>query len=141
MFLTCITNRSVDLASNQRPRGETDGTVYPLNIGSTYAVLGMGLWEHILTVLVRDEYGYPCFAPAGLFAAGTSPIPESWSFGLFSGIRASGTDVWTDPRGAVWGYFELVNDEDHAGALGEHQPDALAIFVDRAHQADALREQ
>jgi hypothetical protein len=138
MLLTCVTNRSSSLSDHQRPRGETDRSVYPLTVGARYVVVGMGLWENILSVLVRDDWGGPCFAPAGLFELGVHRLPSGWLFGLFSGIRASGQQIWTDPRSAVWGYPELVNDPAHAGALEEGEAAALSVFAVRMEQAERV---
>ena len=134
---TCIDNRAASLSDYQRPRGDLDHSVYPLTPGLGYQVLGMVLWENVLSVLVRGDWGVPCYAPAGLFELATWEIPAGWKFGLFSGIRASGTDLWTDPYGAAWGYSEFVDDPAHGAALAEGDPAALAIFAERLAEAEA----
>lgn len=139
MFVTCLHNRAVMLSDHQRPRGSVEHSEYPLTIGKSYAALGMVLWENVLSFLVPDDWGGPCFAPAGLFDLGTWELPAGWSFGLFSGIRASGRDIWTDPYGAAWGYAEFVHDTDHGVALAERDEDALAVFYRRVAEAQALR--
>jgi hypothetical protein len=101
---------------------------YPLTVGSEYVVVGMGLWENVLFVLVRDDWGKPCFARAGLFELGSGEIPAGWRFALCPGIRASGRELWVQPCGAVWGYDELVDKPEHLGELAERVPEALAIF-------------
>lgn len=128
MLLTCLDNRAAALADHQRPRGTVENSTYPLTAGATYPVLGMLLWENVLSFLVPDDGGGPCFAPAGLFNLGSWLMPEGWSFGLFSGIRASGRSLWTDPYGAAWGYTEFVHDPDHGVGLAERDESALAIF-------------
>lgn len=136
MRVMCVFKQASKLADHQRGRTLNVDTTYPLTIGKSYVVLGMGLWENILSILVPDDWGGPCFAPAGLFELGYHDIPSDWKFGLFSGIRASGKEVWTDPRGATWGYTELVNDPAHAAALEEREPDALAVFSARVTEAE-----
>jgi hypothetical protein len=101
---------------------------YPLTVGSEYVVAGMGLWENVLFVLVRDDWGKPCLARAGLFELGSGEIPEGWRFALCPGIRATGRELWVQPDGAVWGYDELVDDPEHLGELAERVPNALAVF-------------
>lgn len=135
MFLTCVDNRAVTLSDHQRPRGAVENSTYPLTAGRMYPVLGMVLWENVLSLLVPDDWGGPCYAPAGLFDLGAWELPKSWSFGLFSGIRASGRDLWADPYGAAWGYAEFVHDPDHGAGLAEQDEGALEIF--NAHLAEA----
>lgn len=101
---------------------------YPLTVGSEYVVVGMGIWENVLFVLVRDDWGKPCFARAALFEIGPQGVPAGWQFTLGPGIHATGRALWVQPCGAVWGYEELTDDPAHAGALEERDPNALAIF-------------
>ncbi len=141
MKLTCAFNRSSALPDEQRGRMVDVDETYPLTVGSEYVVVGMGLWENVLFVLVRDDWGKPCFARAGLFELGSDDVPDGWRFALCPGIRASGRELWVQPCGAVWGYDELVDDPAHLSALEERDPDALAIFERRmaavlADQAD-----
>lgn len=128
MRLTCAFNRSSALPEEQRGRMADVEETYPLTVASEYVVLGMGLWENVLSVLVRDDWGKPCFARAGLFELGSGEMPEGWRFALGPGIRATGRELWMQPCGAVWGYARLVDDPAHAAALEERDPEALAIF-------------
>lgn len=139
MFLTCIDNRASALSDHQRPRGSVENSTYPLTVGTSYPVLGMLLWENVLSVLVPDDWGGPCYAPAGLFDLGAWEMPTGWAFGLFSGIRASGVDLWTDPYGAAWGYSEFVHDPEHGSGLAERDEDALAVFRQRVAEAESTR--
>ncbi|MBB5838491.1 hypothetical protein [Kribbella italica] len=61
----------------------------------------------------------------------------NWRFGLFSGIRAAGTELWIDPYGAAWGYPEFVEDPQHGTGLAERDDAALAIFFQRLGEAKA----
>lgn len=140
MLLTCVDNRASALSDHQQPRGNVDASAYPISAGKKYVVLGMLLWENVLSFLVRDDWGGPCYAPAGLFDLGTWQMPPHWRFGLFSGIRASGRDLWTDPYGAAWGYAEFVEDEQHGTGLAEREDAALAIFAERVREAEGALE-
>ena len=113
--------------------------MYPITPGTEYALVGMLLWENILSVLVQDDWGGPCYAPAACFDLGVAAIPDDWRFGLFSGIRASGTEVWSDPYGAAWGYPEFVDDPGHGTALAEGDAAAVAIFAARVAAADSAK--
>ena len=134
MRAVCVSNDPKQLADHQRGRAAEFESEYPLVVGKTYVVLGMGIWENVFEFLVRDDWGGPCFAPAGFFDVLTAPIPEGWLFGLRAGVHASGRDLWTSPGVAVWGYPELVGEPGHAGALQEQEPEALALF-DRYYEA------
>lgn len=140
MEFKCIGNRASSLSDHQRPRGSVENSTYPITAGRSYPVLGMLLWENVLSVLVPDDWGGPCYAPAGLFDLGTWEVPAGWAFGLFSGIRASGEALWVDPYGAAWGYPEFVHDPDHGARLAEREAKALAIFAERVRQAEVARE-
>jgi hypothetical protein len=98
--------------------------------------VGILLDENQLSFLVRDDWGGPCFAPAGLFELGTFEIPSGWEFGLLSGVRASGRELWSDPAQAVWGYPELVRDPQHGAGLAERDPAAIAVFAARVSAAE-----
>lgn len=76
MFLTCVDNRAVTLSDHQRPRGAVENSTYPLTAGRMYPVLGMVLWGNVLSLLVPDDWGGPCYAPAGLFDLGLGNCPR-----------------------------------------------------------------
>ena len=128
MRAVCVSNDPKRQVDHQRSRGAEFESEYPLTVGETYLVLGMSIWENVFEFLVRDDWGGPCFAPAGFFELLTAPIPEGWLFGLRAGVHASGRDLWTSPGIAVWGYPELVEEQGHAGALQEQEPEALYLF-------------
>lgn len=137
MRLLCADNSAGFLSDHQRPRGSTERSEYPLSAGRHYVAVGVLLDENQLSVLVRDDWGGPCFAPAGLFELGVFNIPPDWKFGLLPGTRASGRELWSDPAQAVWGYSELVRDPCHGAGLAERDPSAVAIFAERVAAAEA----
>lgn len=139
MLLICIANTASTLADHQRPRGTVENSKYPITAGKSYPVLGMLLYENVLTLLVPDDWGGPCFAPAGLFDTGTWEMPAGWAFGIFPGIRASGRDLWSDPYEAAWGYHEFINDPEHGDGLIEREEKALEIFAARVREAEGTR--
>ena len=98
-------------------------------------VLGMGIWENVLSFLVTDDFQMPCFAPGGLFELDLLEFPDGWVFRLCTGVRASGRDLWSDPCAAVWGYRELVEDPTHAAALEDREEHALGVFERRRAEA------
>ena len=136
MKAVCRYNSSSRLADHHRGRFSSIESTYPLTVGGEYVVVGMGIWENVLSYLVCDDIGVPTFAPSGLFdPEDVEVIPPGWEFALRGGISAEGTELWTNPCAAVWGYHELVADPSHAGALEEGDDEARAIF------REALRRQ
>ncbi len=127
MIAVCIHNRGSQLADHQRGRFTSFDERYDLTIGSPYEVLGMGIFETTLCLLVQDDWGGPFFFPAGLFDCRDQALPASWRFSLLEAIAYSGRDLWTRCI-AVWGYDELVNDPTHMEGLGNLDERALRIF-------------
>lgn len=136
MQAVCVANDPQALADHQRSRAVAIESEYPLTPGKVYVVVGMMISERVFYFLVRDDWGGPCFAPAGFFEASGEAVPAGWRFGLGTGIRATGRDLWTDPRVATWGYPRLVDDPDHAAALLDLEADALEIFEAQFATAD-----
>ncbi len=129
MKIVCRSTNSFALPLPQRGRLKDIDQNYPVTGGHEYQVLGMHLWENVLSLLVLDDRGLPCFVPAGLFALGDHVMPQHWKFGLKQGIQEEdGPGLWSNPLGAIWGYTELVSDEGHSDALLENDVGALAIF-------------
>lgn len=127
MKAVCVHKVSTELADHQQGRFAKVESRYDLTLGKAYLVLGMGVWETVLQVLVRDDFGTPCFCPAALFEIEEQPFPSDWHFALEDGIRLSGVAAWTHWI-AVWGYKELVVNRSHGSDLGERNPEALAVF-------------
>ncbi len=81
--------------------------VFDLEIGREYIIMGMGIFETHLSVLVCDDTGKPNWLPIGLFEFPHEELPSGWEFSLCDPKAASGGDSsnrWV----AKWGYRELV---------------------------------
>jgi hypothetical protein len=89
----------------------------------------MVLWETMLWLLVRANDGYPLNAPAGLFERAGTTVPSEWRFVVGAGARLSGTALWSEPIVAVWGYSELVDDNEHLERLFDGGSDAVETFL------------
>jgi len=131
----CVFDSSVALADHQRGRlGEVE-SVFAVTAGQSYQLLGMGIWDDVLTFLIAGSDDLPMFLPAGLFQPASIALPSDWYFRLNVGIQLSGRSRWTEPCTALWGYRELVEDDLHAPALEEMQPHALRVFARRLSEA------
>jgi len=133
MIARCVHNTGVALGEPSRGDFYTTETVFNLEVGKDYILLGLGIFETILLALVRDETGKPNWLPVGLFELEDTRIPTGWEFGILDSAAASGGDPanrWV----ARWGYPELVRNEAHCDALLDRDPRALAVF-DREWQA------
>ncbi len=128
MIVTCLHTGSLELADHQRGRFTALHSDYPLTRGTEYVALGMGIWETVLHVLVRDDWGKPSWCPLALFNCPPQTFPSDWEFTLCDGITQSGAGLWTRWV-ARWGYRELVRDPGHSDALMERDTEALAIFA------------
>ena len=129
MIARCVRHTGASMGEPERGHYYTAETVFHVNIGSEYLVMGMSLWETILTVLVCDETGRPRWHPIGLFEFDSQRLPDDWEFRLLDGIAASGGDA-LDRRVAIWGYTQLVRDLEHSDRLIMQDPSALQVFFE-----------
>jgi hypothetical protein len=105
----------------------TERTKFHITSGSVYRASGMGIWETVLQVLIRDDTGLPSWYPVVFFDFAIYALPLNWEFVILDPIAASGgesLDRWV----AIWGYRELVRNADHNTSLLERDPGALKIF-------------
>jgi hypothetical protein len=124
-------NTGADLDVSPSRYFHTERTNFNVTVGSTYGIFGMGIWETVLLVLVRDDSGKPSWLPIGLFDLERSHLPQDWEFVLLDRRAASGGDAsnrWV----AMWGYHELVSNRAHSDALVERVPEALEVFYRQA---------
>lgn len=126
MIARCKYNTGKDIPGRGRMAVSPDAT-YPVKVGRDYTVMGMGIFETDLSVLICDETGKPFWHPIGLFDIPTQEVPLHWEFCLLDGVAASGGDA-TNRWIAKWGYPELVRDPDHSEKLMERDPLALDLF-------------
>jgi hypothetical protein len=127
MIAVCRYVRSGSLADHQRGRFIAFDEAFDLTVDRTYIVLGMGIWETVLQLLVKDDRSLPAWCPAALFDISDQSMPPGWRFVLRDGAQCSGADLWTRWV-AHWGYEQLVSDERHSDALLERDAQALAVF-------------
>jgi hypothetical protein len=135
MIARCIRNTGASLGTPTRGHLYSDETMFDLEIGARYVVLGLGIWETVLVALVRDETGKPNWLPVGLFEFETMGLPDGWEFSLRDGLGASGGETlnrWI----AMWGYPELARNPAHSNDLIERDPAALEISFRELRRLD-----
>src|SRR2546430_15543375 len=93
MIARCVRKTGASLGVPERGHFYTAETVFHVEVGTDYPVLGMSLWETILLVLVCDEMVRPHWYPAGLFEIDHQRLPDDWEFVLLDGIAASGGEA------------------------------------------------
>jgi len=134
MKIKCINNTGESLRSYENTNlkkeelgrfGATGYTEYGLVIGKEYLVMGMIFGEGSLDYLIDDgrvisTYPYP------LFEVIVNDISPKWFFKSFK------KDDDNYPyQEAVWGYYELVFDENHYEELVEMEEKAHRIYFRR----------
>lgn len=105
--------------------GASGHTEFGLDIGKEYLVMGMILGEGSLNYLI-DDGGYVSTYPYPLFEVIDNKLPSSWFFRTLKN-----TDVNYPFQESIWGYFELVFDDNHFGKLIEMEEETLRIYFKR----------
>ena len=129
MLATCVHVHGSELPRAANRAAYTRRSVFHLTRGHRYWVAGVGVFEGVTSILVRDDTGRPNWHAIDAFEIEPQPFPQSWEF--TSDPEAHSTHGWT----ARMGYPELVRNLGHIEALIEREPAALAIFdseLDRA---------
>ncbi|MFY9265604.1 MAG: hypothetical protein WAO61_09300 [Solirubrobacterales bacterium] len=88
----------------------------------------MGVFEGVMAVLIKNDYGLPDWIPVGLLEFDFPSFPPHWEFVLIDGVDASGGAAslgWA----ARWGYPELVRNSQHSDSLVERDEDAVRVFL------------
>jgi hypothetical protein len=134
----CIHKTGASLGPPSRGHLYSAETVFHVEVGAQYQVLGLGIFETVLVALVCDDTGRPNWLPAGVFEIQSQTLPSDWEFALIDGKAASGGDAsnrWV----ARWGYAELARDERHSDALIERDPAGLEVFFRQLAQRSSER--
>jgi len=131
----CVKATGASLGVPERGNFYGPKTVFNIEVNREYRILGMGIFDTVLLVLVCDESRKPNWLPIGLFEFDSWQLPASWEFSLLDGVAASGgasSDRWV----ARWGYAELVQNAHHSDALIERDPEALKVFFRELRKLD-----
>ncbi len=127
MIGRCVHANGASLPVPTRGFFYTPDSDFHLTVGKDYPVLGVGIWDAFLVVLVSSDTGTPTWLPVAAFELQAAVLPKHWEFTVVDRQGASGGDVanrWV----VVWGYPELVRSAQHRDDLLEHEPAALEAF-------------
>ncbi len=105
--------------------GATGHTEFGLTIDKEYIVMGMILGEGILDYLI-DDGGYVSAYPYPLFEVVDNKLPSSW---FFKSLK--NTDENYPYQEAIWGYYELVFDDNHYEKLVDVDEEAIRTYFRR----------
>lgn len=107
--------------------GLSEYTLSGLEVGKTYKVYGMGLWEedHMLYLIDKEENNSPLWYPFEVFDIVDNKLTSAWCINNF-GELIEDTNITF-----IWGYSELVFDITHVGLLMERDKTALNTFSQR----------
>ena len=129
MRVQCKNNEGSLFFRNAVKKGHDRKTVYKgVLINSNYIVYGIIFYEGSILYLLYDEYKMANWYPAELFEVTEGHIPKGWCYN-FLGYKEFGLS-------AVWGYNELVNDENHYDGLAEQENSAFELFLKRKTEID-----
>lgn len=131
MIVKCLSNSGAAfIKSTLGKRGGTQSMVLPLKVNGIYTVYGQVLSEGIMEYLILGEENYPSWYPVELFEIIDDRIYFDWMFNYRG----------RDGISAVWGYEELVRDEEYIYNLEDREEMAIQIFLDRKKEIDEANQ-
>ena len=123
MKVKCIYITGESLSQKFIDIGWTKQSQMYLKINQEYEVYGMYYYSGIFKYLVVEDDSSPNWYPSEIFEIVNNKIPTWWYF-----------DMIDNPKGgieALWGYDELINNEDHYDNLINREKVDLEIFHKR----------
>lgn len=128
MKVKCIANTGTGfLEYTMSHMGCSKDTRLPLCINEKYIVYGQMIYRGILNYLVKgSNENLPSWYPAEIFEVVDTLLPFEWYFQYKKDKDVS----------AIWGFDELVNDEQYLYDLIERNDKAIRIFLDRKKEID-----
>src|SRR5688500_190576 len=131
MKVLCTADDGNCLTDKHFEAGYTPSSEFDLDIGKEYVVYGICIWKGLLSYLLMGEGLHPHWYPSELFSITQRELPPDWYFAYFG--DSDGRDLQ-----ALWGYYELINSEDHFDELSELEKDALQVFLIRKAETDEV---
>jgi hypothetical protein len=127
MNVRCVANTGKDISEKTFAIGYSLETIFELEVGRIYTVYGICLWKGSLHyLLMGGEHNYPSWYPSELFNVVDKLLPIEWYFDYFKTLDIT----------AIWGYKELVKEDNHFDDLMERDKKALEVFLNRKREID-----
>ncbi|MDF2804278.1 MAG: hypothetical protein K0S61_4183 [Anaerocolumna sp.] len=128
MKIKCIANTGNLLSPAAKALGNSNETKYSVKIGEVFNVYGQHLFKGVLSYLVIGTYeNLPSWYPVELFEVVDPMLPLEWYYGFYG---------YDNLISSIWGYKELVSDENHHDELIEREDKAIRIFLKRKKEID-----
>jgi hypothetical protein len=128
----CIANTGNMLSQGAKALGNSDETKYAVKIGEVYTVYGQHIYKGVLSYLIVGTYeNLPSWYPVELFEVVDPMLPLEWYYGFYG---------YDNLISSIWGYKELVLDENHHDYLIEREDEAIRVFLKRKKEIDEYCE-
>jgi hypothetical protein len=130
MKVKCIKTKGSDLPSSVLKIGHLRTAKYNFGLGDELLVYGIASWDGVIRYLTMDNTSIPLpiWSPADLFEIIDFKIPPDWYFKFFGHDKQGVT--------ALWGYYEMVFDENHYDDLIEREAEAIKVFENQKQIID-----
>ena len=132
MRVRCIANTGKGFSEyTLKHRGCSEETILPFIIGDEYTVYGQLIWKGMLQYLIQGSQEHlPSWYPAEVFEVIDPRLSRSWFF------QYDGQSDFS----AIWGFKELVFDQNFNDALMEWEDWAIQVFFERKLFMDTEEE-
>lgn len=128
MRVRCIANTGRGFSKKTIENlGNSRESTMPLKIGEEYVVYGQMIYKDVLNYLVIGTYEQlPTWYPAEIFEIASSLM-------YYEEYYMYNKDVLIQ---AIWGFKELVLEDEYVYRLIEREEDAVKIFLKRKREID-----
>jgi hypothetical protein len=135
MRVNCVSNSGKNLSKKALSGGNTTETKFNLDVGQTYMVYGISLWEDnvLYYFLIGKDENLPSWYPSELFETSDSLLPFEW---YYNHLGYNETSMVTD----IWGYKELALEPNHLTELIEREKESIKVFLNRKKEIDEYFE-
>lgn len=132
MKVRCLANTGAGFSEyTKNHMGCSIETRLPLRIDEIYIVYGQMICRGMLQYLIKGtDENLPSWYPAEIFEIENTLLPFEWYFKYQIDNEVS----------ALWGFYELVNDEEFIDSLIEREEEAVKVFLKRKKEIDEFEE-
>lgn len=131
MKVKCLENTGENLSFRAFQAGYQRISSFQIRLNAIYIVYGMSLWKGNLHYLIIDPDHYiyfPEWIIAELFEVVDPLLPIDWFFRCSKGENGE--------MRALWGYQEMIIDDNHYYDLMDHKDHAMRVFLKRKLDID-----